>query len=96
MWLDLDTENSDKLQKAKNLIELLEKNGVDKVTKISVHDENSLSAEYDNRIIMEFGTELDIEYKIKMCNKIISEKIPDGEYGVINATNSGEAVYTRQ
>lgn len=96
VWLDLDTENSDKLQKAKNLIELLEENGVDKVTKISVHDENSLSAEYDNRIIMEFGTELDIEYKIKMCNKIISEKIPDGEYGVINATNSGEAVYTRQ
>ncbi|MBQ6928763.1 MAG: FtsQ-type POTRA domain-containing protein [Oscillospiraceae bacterium] len=96
VWLDLDTENSDKLQKAKNLIELLEKNGVDKVTKISVHDENSLSAEYDNRIVMEFGTELDIEYKIKMCNKIISEKIPDGEYGVINATNSGEAVYTRQ
>ena len=65
-------------------------------TKFSVRDENSLSAEYDNRITMELGTVLDIEYKIKMCNKIISEKIPAGEHGTINATNSGEAVYTRQ
>lgn len=96
VWLDLDMENSDKLQRAKNLIDLLEKNNMEKITKVSVHDENSLSAEYDNRITMEFGTELDIEYKIKMCSKIISEKISDNEYGTINAINSGEAVYTRQ
>ena len=96
VWLDLDMENSDKMQHAKNLIELLDRSGMERITKISVHDENSLSAEYDNRITMEFGTQLDIEYKIKMCNKIISEKIPEGEYGTINATNSGEAVYTRQ
>ena len=96
VWLDVDMENSEKLAQAKDLIDLLYKNGVEKVTKVSVHDENSLSAEYDNRIKMEFGTVLDIEYKIKMCGKIISEKIPDDEYGTINATNSGEAVYTRQ
>lgn len=96
IWLEVDMENSEMLEKAKNLIGLIEKNGMENITKITVHDENSLSAEYDNRIRIDFGTELDIEYKIKMCSKIISEKIPDGEYGVINATNSGEAVYTRQ
>lgn len=96
VWLELDMENSEKMEQAKNLIEQLSKNGMENITKISVRDENSLSAEYDNRITMEFGTVLDIEYKIKMCNKIISEKIPAGEHGTINATNSGEAVYTRQ
>lgn len=96
VWLDLDMENSEKMELAKNLIDQLNKNGMEKITKIVVGQENSLSAEYDNRIVMEFGTVLDIEYKIKMCNKIISEKIPAGEYGTINATNSGEAVYTRQ
>lgn len=96
VWLDLDVENADMLSVAKNLIELLAKNNLDSITKISVQDENSLAAEYDNRIKMEFGTVLDIEYKIKMCQKIITEKIPQGEKGVIDATNSGEAVYKRQ
>jgi len=96
VWLEVDMENTEMLDKAKNLIELIEKNGLENITKITVHDENSLSAEYDNRIEILFGTELDIEYKIKMCKKIINEKIPQGEHGTINATNSGEAVYTRQ
>ena len=96
VWLDIDMEDTEKIGQAKNLIDLLEKNGMEKITKISVSGDNSLSAEYDNRITMKFGTVLDIEHKIKMCGKIISEKIPEGEYGTINATNSGEAVYTRQ
>jgi len=96
IWLEVDMENTEMLDKAKNLISLVEKNGLENITKITVHDENSLSAEYDGRIKILFGTELDIEYKIKMCKKIISEKIPQGEHGTINATNSGEAVYTRQ
>ena len=89
-------ENSEKIEQAKNLVRQLEKNKMEKITKVSVRDDNSLSAEYDSRITIEFGTVLDIEYKIKMCSKIISEKIPEGEHGTINATNSGEAIYTRQ
>jgi cell division protein FtsQ len=96
VWLELDMENSEKMEQAKNLIAQLDKNGMENITKISVRDENSLSAEYDSRITIEFGTVLDIEYKIKMSNKIISEKIPEDEHGTINATNSGEVVYTRQ
>lgn len=96
VWLDLDTENTEKLEQAKNLLDLLYKNGMDKVSKVSVHDENSLTVEYDSRITIELGTVLNIEHKIKMCNKIIAEKIPEGEHGTIDATNSGEAVYRRQ
>lgn len=94
--IEVDMQNSELLEKAKNLISVIKKCGMEKITRITVKDENSLEAEYDGRIQIKFGTELNIEYKIKMCNKIIQEKIPDGERGIINAANSGEAVYTRE
>ena len=80
----------------KNILELFRKYALDNITAVSVSDEGMVGAIYDDRIEIDFGTVLDIDYKIKMCKKILDEKIPEGEKGAIDATEGGEVVYKRQ
>ena len=94
--LEVNMEDEKLLEQVKNILQLFEKHQLDKITRLSVTDQNMIKAEYDGRLEMNFGTMLDIDYKIKMCKKIIDEKIPQSEAGTIDATNGGEIVYTRQ
>lgn len=96
VWLNIEMNNAEKLSSVKNMLELFKKYGFEKVTAISVSDEGVIGAIYDDRIEIDFGTVLDIDYKIKMCKKVLDEKIPEGENGTIDATEGGEIVYKRQ
>ena len=96
VWLDFDIADEDKLSTAKTLIQLFSKYELVGVTKITVSDDNMISVVYDDRFEIDFGTMLDIDYKIKMCKKVLDEKIPSGEKGTIDATEGGEIVYKRQ
>lgn len=96
VWLDFDVADETKLSTAKTLIQLFGKYQLENVTKISVTDDNMIGIVYDDRFEIDFGTMLDIDYKIKMCKKVLDEKIPSGEKGTIDATEGGEIVYERQ
>ena len=96
VWLGIEMENEEKLTTVKKMLELFDKYNLENITKISVADEMTISAVYDERIEISFGTVLDIDYKIKMCKKVLDEKIPAGEKGFIDATEGGEVVYKRQ
>lgn len=96
VWLDIDMADEEKLGQVKDIIALFDKYNVEKVTKISVSQEDMFSFVYDDRIEVSLGTKLDMDYKIKMCKKILEEKIPEGEKGTIDATEGGEIVYKRQ
>lgn len=96
VWLDIEMDNADKLDTVKKLLTLFEKYSFDLVTGISVSDDGMIFVTYDNRFDIDFGTMLDIDYKIKMCKKVLDEKIPTGEKGTIDATEGGEVVYKRQ
>ena len=96
VWLDIEMTNAEKLASVKNMLELFSKYALDNITAVSVSDEGMIGAIYDDRIEIDFGTVLDIDYKIKMCKKILDEKIPDCEKGAIDATEGGEVVYKRQ
>ena len=89
-------DNEEKLSLVKDMLALFSKYEQNDITKISVSDDSMIKAVYDNRIEIDFGTVLDIDYKIKMCKKILDEKIPAGEKGIIDATEGGEVVYKRQ
>ena len=95
IWLNIEMDNEDKLSDVKELLELFNKYSFENVTMISVSDEGTISVCYEDRIDIDFGTALDIDYKIKMCKKILEEKIPSGEKGIIDATEGGEIVYKR-
>lgn len=96
VWLDVDMADEAAMEKAKELIALFKKYDMTQITKISVSGENTIGAVYMDRFEIKLGTMLDIEYKIKMCDKLLREKIPLTERGVIDASQGGEAVYKRQ
>lgn len=96
IWLGIEMDNDKKMSTVKNMLELFAKYGLENITAISVTDDGMIGAIYDDRIEIDFGTELDIDYKIKMCKKVLDDKIPQGENGTIDATAGGEIVYKRQ
>lgn len=96
VWLDADITAEADMEKVKQLIAIFEKYDMDVITKVSVQGENVVSAVYADRFDIDFGTMLDIEYKVKMCKKVLDEKISLEEKGTIDATKGGEIVYKRQ
>ncbi len=96
IWLDVDMADEEAMKKATELIELFKKYEMSEITKITVSGESSIGAVYADRFEINFGTMLDIEYKVKMCGKVLEEKISLEEKGTIDATQGGEIVYKRQ
>lgn len=94
--LEVDMSNEQAMKTVVNLVNSFQKYEMTNITKIIVRPDNTIGAVYDNRFDIEFGTMLEIEYKIKMCKKILEEKIPLSEKGLIDATSAGEIVYKRQ
>ena len=96
VWLDLDMENPQTMEIAIQLIGYFEKHEMSQITKITITEEGTIGAVYADRFDISFGTMLDVEYKIKMCKKVLEEKISRDESGVLDATQAGEIVYKRQ
>ena len=96
VWLDADITAEADMATVKEIIAVFDKYGMNGVTKISLQGENAVSAVYADRFDINFGTMLDIEYKVKMCKKVLDEKISLEEKGTIDATKGGEIVYKRQ
>ncbi len=94
--IEADMSNEQAMKTVINLVNLFKKYEMTSISKIIVRADNTIGAVYDNRFDIEFGTMLEIEYKIKMCKKILEEKIPLTEKGLIDATSAGEIVYKRQ
>ncbi len=95
MRIDTDLENEQAFSTTKQLIEIIQKKGYDKVTQIKA-DENTLSFIYDNRVRVELGNMLDIEYKLKMAFHVLEKELSSNERGVIDATKSGQAVFNME
>ena len=96
IWIDADITDSEKMDAVKQLIDLFDKYGMEQITKLSVSQDDIISAVYAHRFEIDFGTMLDMDYKIKMCKKVLEEKISLEEKGTIDATQGGEIVYKRQ
>lgn len=67
------------------LVSVLEKNKLDKITKIDISNTYRILVEYDKRITMNLGLASSIDYKIRFAKSIFdSKKIADNEKGILN------------
>lgn len=87
------TEKSDVL---KNLLSALDKSGlIEKVTFISIDDLTDIKFNYDNRLEVLCGSQLELDRKIRMFREAIgSETISSNSIGTIDLSVPGQAVYT--
>ncbi|MEG1800802.1 MAG: FtsQ-type POTRA domain-containing protein [Oscillospiraceae bacterium] len=96
LCLDCDITKPEIIDIAIQLIEVFKTYEIEGITTIKIAGTSDIKAVYQNRLEIDFGTMLDIDYKAKMCKKLLEEKISTEEKGTLDATKAGEVVYKRQ
>ena len=74
----------------------LEATGIlDKVIEINVTDVTDITMNYDNRITVQCGTQLDLERKIRLFREtVMSNSLTENARGTMDLSESGKAIYT--
>lgn len=80
--------------KAKVLMQMIgdiEKSGLKKIVEINITNRTDLYLKYDNRIDIQLGSSLDMEYKLESVKAVIDNKLIEGYEGLLryNGANSG-------
>ncbi len=87
----------DTLDKAESFYKIAQEQGLEEISYCDVSDELSLTALYDNKIILELGSELELEYKVEFA-KVVIDELSENFVGTINTqtTANNGRVYTME
>lgn len=94
--LNLDIQNDEIIEVAKQVIKALEDNEFTGIDSIIIPNTNDIQLEYSDRFEIKLGTMLDMDYKLKMCKKTVETKIGNDESGILDATKAGTIIYKRK
>ena len=86
-----------KLTVAAHLIEAAHQSQLEKVSYYDVADELEVSLLIDNRVLLAFGTELDLQYKMEFALRVL-EELEDTFSGTVDLSTAGNnsRVYSRE
>lgn len=82
----LDSEGNEQLTVLEQMFSAIEKTQIKNITEIDVSDVLNISANYENRITIEFGTSTELEYKMKYAKATLIEKIKTYERGTLDVS----------
>ncbi len=90
-----DIEDEEIIELAISIREMIEENGYDEMKEIYIESIANIQIVYDNRIVIQLGTMLDLDYKLQLANHVISNELLEDDIGVLDCTNAkdGEAIY---
>lgn len=75
--------DEDKTTAIYDLLNAIEKNGIENVTDIDFSDLSNVSYVYDSRIKVEIGVVNDLDYKLKFADEIIQNQMGSGTFGTL-------------
>ena len=92
----LKTDDNEKKEIVMTALSTLEATGLlDKVIEINVNDIADITMNYDNRITVKCGTQLDLERKLRLFREtVISNSLAENARGTMDLSEPGKAVYT--
>ena len=93
MGIDASLEDEAVMDKLNSIIEKLSRAGYTGVTMIRIDAAGDISLVYDNRISVNLGTMLDIDYKLKMTFYVIANELTETDVGVIDSTQAGSCIF---
>ena len=91
--VDVNLENETSRSILNDIISKLDRTGYTGVTMIKVDDAGDISLVYDDRLQINLGTMLDIDYKLKMSFYIINNELTETDRGTIDSTQAGSSVF---
>ena len=74
------------------LLEAIERSGLDKITAIDMTERTDLVAVYDNRIKLRIGSSIDLEYKFTCMKSVIEQKLTSDFEGTLKYNNAKTGV----
>lgn len=86
------TENEE-YQKFKNVIDYITKCDLQGVKAIEIEEDNDINLNYQDRITIELGNMIEINYKLKTVKKVLDEHIDANAFGVIDARTETVAYF---
>ena len=92
----LKTDDNENKEIVMTALSTLEATGLlDKVIEINVNDIADITMNYDNRITVKCGTQLDLERKLRLFREtVISNSLAENARGTMDLSEPGKAVYT--
>ena len=92
----LKTDDNEKKEIVMTALSTLEATGLlDKVIEINVNDIADITMNYDNRITVKCGTQLDLERKLRLFRETVtSNSLAENARGTMDLSEPGKAVYT--
>jgi len=90
----LKTDNEDSLTYLVEMKNAFYEAGIsDRITSINTSDKLELYAVIDGRILAEFGTANQLDYKIRMLIEVVDSRLSAEDTGVIDLSTAGKATY---
>ncbi|MBR4035193.1 MAG: FtsQ-type POTRA domain-containing protein [Oscillospiraceae bacterium] len=91
--IDVNLEDETARNTLNEIISKLARSGYTGVTMIKVDTAGDISLVYDNRLQINLGTMLDIDYKLKMSFYVINNELTETDSGTIDSTQAGSSVF---
>lgn len=92
----LKSDDNEKKEIVMTALSTIETTGlIDKMVEINVNDTTDITMNYDNRITVSCGTQLDLERKIRLFREtVMSNSLAENARGTMDLSETGKAVYT--
>ena len=91
--ISADLQDEASRQALLTMIDKLSQAGYTGVTMITVNNSQDISITYDNRVVVQLGTMLDMDYKLKMSFHILYNELLETDRGIIDSTQAGNAIF---
>lgn len=92
----VETEETEKKEILTTVLETLESTEIlDEIIEINVNDITDITLNYDNRITVLCGTQLDLERKLRLFKEAMrSNSLAENARGTMDLSGTGQAIYT--
>ncbi len=81
-----------RMELMKKIISTMQKLEMEDYVFLDLSDTLEITMIYDNRVKVDLGNELEMEYKLQFTDKVITEKLPKTGYQLVNASVPGEVM----
>ena len=93
MRISADLENRETRRILLEILDTVKTKGYENITAVEVAQTGNISLVYQDRITIQLGTMLDIEYKLKMAMHVIQNELSATDKGIVDAKQAGSAIF---
>ena len=85
-------EDAKRIKLLQNIMDVMQKFDMKKYNLIDLTDTLEITMIYNDRVRVEMGNELELEYKLQFINEIIKNKLPESGFFLLDASTVGEVM----